>query len=293
MKWQSWDPSKTTETSLDRTDEDGERLPQRRTTRKQWQENAFTNLTEVLTEVPRNPIELTGEPVTERQEEIHPQSLPTKDTTRRQAAQSAWEPHRDTRQDVEKVLTVWSSSRQRNTSIRLLERRERRRSIRCSRQQRELMRFTLRYTRSCRSCMLRWRWMSVSEDAMKAQPDVEIGTESVQRGTKRASSTWEDCADKINMEACLNTTGKYRRCDANAGGSCRSQIRTHTVARVRSVQVASQIQKVIHEDSRQHENVQRSQEKQSPAQELWYKSAPMQCVYPSTTRAPHAHERRG
>ena len=29
--------------------------------------------------------------------------------------------------------------------------------------------------------------MSVSEDAMKAQPDVEIGTESVQRGTRRAS----------------------------------------------------------------------------------------------------------
>ena len=40
------------------------------------------------------------------------------------------------------------------------------------------------------------------EDARKAQPDVEIGTESVQRGTKRTSSTWENCVDKINMEVC-------------------------------------------------------------------------------------------
>ena len=47
--------------------------------------------------------------------------------------------------------------------------------------------------------------MPVPEDAMKAQPDVEMGTESVRSGTKRVSSTWEDCADKINMEACLNT----------------------------------------------------------------------------------------
>ena len=37
----------------------------------------------------------------------------------------------------------------------------------------------------------------VPEDAMEAQPDVEIGTKSVLSGTKRASSTWEDCADKI------------------------------------------------------------------------------------------------
>ena len=44
-----------------------------------------------------------------------------------------------------------------NTSVRLLGRREGRRIIRCFRQQRELMRFTLRYPRSCRSCMLTWR----------------------------------------------------------------------------------------------------------------------------------------
>ena len=40
---------------------------------------------------------------------------------------------------------------------------------------------------------------------------------------------------------------------------------THTNARVRTVQVASQIQMVIHGDSHQHESVPRSQDKQSLA----------------------------
>ena len=53
--------SKATETSLDRTDEDVERLPQRCTARKQWQQNALAN----LTGVPRNPRKWTGEPTTE------------------------------------------------------------------------------------------------------------------------------------------------------------------------------------------------------------------------------------
>ena len=53
-------PSKATETSLDRTNRDGERMPQRRTTRKQWQRNAFTN----FTSVPRNPKELARELMT-------------------------------------------------------------------------------------------------------------------------------------------------------------------------------------------------------------------------------------
>ena len=50
---------------------------------------------------------------------------------------------------------------------------------------------------------------------MEAQPVVEMGTESVRSGTKRASSTWEDCADKISMEARLNTAAECRRCDAD------------------------------------------------------------------------------
>ena len=57
--------------------------------------------------------------------------------------------------------------------------------------------------------------MPVPEDAMEAQPEVEMRTESVRSGTKRASSTWEDCADKINMEACLKSVGECRRCEAD------------------------------------------------------------------------------
>ena len=53
-------PSKATEISLDRTNKDGERMPQRRTTRKQWLRNAFTN----FAGVPRNPKELAGELMT-------------------------------------------------------------------------------------------------------------------------------------------------------------------------------------------------------------------------------------
>ena len=65
------DPSKATETSLDRTDEEGERLPQRRTERKQWQQNTFTN----FKGVPRNPRELTGEPMTENRKKYISKSL--------------------------------------------------------------------------------------------------------------------------------------------------------------------------------------------------------------------------
>ena len=60
------DPGKATETSLDRTNGDGERLPQRRTARKQWQRNAFTN----FTGVPKNPRELTREPMTENRKKF-------------------------------------------------------------------------------------------------------------------------------------------------------------------------------------------------------------------------------
>ena len=68
---------------------------------------------------------------------------------------------------------------------------------------------------SCWSEEVEMEMMPVHEDAMEVQPEFEMGTESVRSGTKRASSTWEDCADKINMEACLNTVGECRRCDAD------------------------------------------------------------------------------
>ena len=56
-------PSKATETSLDSTNRGDERLRQRRTARKQWQRNAFTN----FTGVPRNPRKLADR----EQEEVH------------------------------------------------------------------------------------------------------------------------------------------------------------------------------------------------------------------------------
>ena len=65
------DPSKATETSLYRTDEAGERLPQRRTARKRWQQNGVT----YLTGVPRDPRELTREPMTENSKKYISKSL--------------------------------------------------------------------------------------------------------------------------------------------------------------------------------------------------------------------------
>ena len=53
-------PIEATETSLDSTNRDGERLPQRRTTRKQWQRNASTN----ITGVPRSPRKLARDLMT-------------------------------------------------------------------------------------------------------------------------------------------------------------------------------------------------------------------------------------
>ena len=73
-------PSKATETSLDSTNRDGERMPQRCTTRRQWQRNAFTN----FTSVPRNPKELARELMTRNRRKLHLKVLPSKGTARRQ-----------------------------------------------------------------------------------------------------------------------------------------------------------------------------------------------------------------
>ena len=59
------------ETSSDRTSGDGERLPQRRTARKQWQPNAFAD----FTGVPRNPKELEREPMTGNRKKYISKSL--------------------------------------------------------------------------------------------------------------------------------------------------------------------------------------------------------------------------
>ena len=67
------------------------------------------------------------------------------------------------------------------------------------------MRFIFQYpTQILSQLRVEMEMTPVPEDAMEVQPDVVMGTESARSGTKRASSTWEDCPDKINMEACLN-----------------------------------------------------------------------------------------
>ena len=172
-------PSEATETSLDSTNRDGERLPQSRTTRKQWQQNAFT----IFTGVPRNPkkwtenrkkcisrfsIERYGE-TPGSSECLGASSRRT--TTCREGFERPFNPNAtDVTPEIPSAVEDPSpaddaaSTRQqhatqldtRSTFTKLLERRDVRRSIRCFRQQRELMRL-LQYFRSCCSCVLTWR----------------------------------------------------------------------------------------------------------------------------------------
>ena len=129
------DPSKATDTSLDRTDEDGKRFPQRRTARKQWQQNAFTNLT--MTE---NRKKYISKSLIQRYGETPGCSECLGASSRHTSGQR-------------KSLDL-AAQFQAVQCIRQSAGRKGRRIIRCFRQQRELMRFTLRYPRSCRSCML-------------------------------------------------------------------------------------------------------------------------------------------
>ena len=206
------DPSKATETSLDRTDEDGERLPQRCTARKQWQRNAFTN----LTGVPRNPKELARELMT---------------GNRRKCISKF--PHPKVRRDARQLRVLGSLIATHVGTPR--------RSRRCGdpvRGNATQLHQTAGTKRGAEDhpmfpsakrahaidppvpqilshLHVEMEMMSLPEDAMEAQPDVEMGTQSVRSDTKKASSTWEDCADKINMEVCLNTVGECRRCDTD------------------------------------------------------------------------------
>ena len=61
------------------------------------------------------------------------------------------------------------------------------------------MRFTLGY-QILSQLHLDMETLSVTEDATEAQPDVEMENRCEEAGTKRTSSTSEDCVDKINME---------------------------------------------------------------------------------------------
>ena len=111
----------------------------------------------------------------------------------------------------------------------------------------------------------------VSEDEMEVDFDAVVEPVLVRRGTKRASPTREERADQTDMEVCPDTTGECCNRDAvetlswyaTVGGIKTS---ANAGARMRDVQTVSQVRKVIHADSHQHDNVPESQERRNAAE---------------------------
>ena len=243
VRWEKLDPGKATETALDRTNGDGERLPQRRTARKQRQPNAFTN----FTVVPSSPRELAREPTTENRKKYTSKSLIQRfgemlgsleclgassrlTTTCRERFERPIYPNAtdvtpvipnavgdpsqagDAASTKQRHATQPDTSKHVHQAVGIKRGAEANPMFSSAKRAHAIHRLVPQILSQLRVEM---EMMSVSEGAMKAQPDVEIGTESVQRGTKRTSSTWEDCVDKTNMEVCLDATGTCRRCDAD------------------------------------------------------------------------------
>ena len=105
--------------------------------------------------------------------------------------------------------------------------------------------------------------LPVPEDAMEVDFDARVEPALVRRGAKRVSAMWEERADHTDMEVCPDTAGEYFDCDAVETLSwlvCDSW-RNQDRARVRDVQKASRVRKVIHSDSHQQDNVPQSQER--------------------------------
>ena len=181
------DPSKATETFLDRTDEDGERLPQRRTARKQWQKNTFSN----LTDVPRNPRELTGEQVTEnRKKYISKFTIQrygeTPGSSECLGASSRHTPGR--REGLDRVVQFETVQHIHQTAG--TKRGAEDHPMFSSAKRAHAINPPVPQILS--QLRVEMEMMPVPEDAMEAQPDVDMETESVRSGTKRASSTRED-----------------------------------------------------------------------------------------------------
>ena len=182
------DPNKATETSMDRTNEDGERLPQRRTTRKQWQRNAFADFTGAS----RNPRELARELMTENRKKYISKSLIRRHGETPGCLECLRVSSRHmTCQDVEKVLTVWSSSRQCNTSIRLLGMKRGAEDHPMFSSAKRAHAIHLPEPQILPRLRVEMEMMPVPEDAMESQPDVETGTEPVRSGTTQTNSTWK------------------------------------------------------------------------------------------------------
>ena len=49
---------------------------------------------------------------------------------------------------------------------------------------------------------------------MEVDLDVGVGPASARRDAKRANSMWEQRADQVDMEVCLDSTGECCECDA-------------------------------------------------------------------------------
>ena len=178
------DPSKATEISLDRTDEDGERLLQRRTARKQWQQNAFTNFTGVS----RNPRELTGEPMTENRKKYISKSLIQKNGETPGSSECLGASLRHTsgrRESLDRAdqfeavqhIHQTAGTKRGAEDHPMFSPAKRAHAIH------------LRVPQILSQLHVEMEMMSVPEDAMEPQPDVETGTEPVRRSTKRVSST--------------------------------------------------------------------------------------------------------
>ena len=86
-------------------------------------------------------------------------------------------------------------------------------------------------------------------------------------GAKNVSAMWEERADQTDMEVCPHTTGECCNRDAVETLSWYATVgRNQDGARMRDVQAASRVRKVIHADSHQHDNVPQGQERRDPAE---------------------------
>ena len=143
-----------------------------RTARKQWQRNAFTN----FTGVPRNPRELTGQKTVRRD-------------SRQLRVLGSLSRHTPGRRESLDRATQFEAMKHTHQTAGT-KRGAEDHPVFSSAKKAHAIHPPVPQILS--QLHVEMEMMSVPEDAMKAQPDVEMGTESVRRGTKRTSSTWED-----------------------------------------------------------------------------------------------------
>ena len=147
------DPGKATETSLDRTNGDGERLPQGRTARKRWQPNALTN----FTSVPRKSKRIgEREPMKEKKKKYISKSLIQRYGETPGSSESLGASPRHTsgrRESLDRVVQFEAVQHIHQTAGTKRGAGDHPMSSSAKRAHA----IHLQYLRSCRSCVLRWR----------------------------------------------------------------------------------------------------------------------------------------